>query len=250
MGLFKRLGRSAPVRWLACFLAAGYIRLVHVTSRWDVVNRATPQAYWDEGKPFILAFWHGRILMMPYCWPRGKRMNMLISRHRDGGLIADTIGWFGLDTVRGSSAKPGREKDKGATAALMEMLRKLKAGEYVGITPDGPRGPRMRASDGVAAVARLAGVPVIACAYATRRRRLLSSWDRFAVALPFTRGVFVWGDAVQVPSGAKGEALEAARLSIETELNRVTREADRLAGHDPDAIRPADPASDAAQAAA
>lgn len=249
MGLIKRIGRSAPVRWVACFLAAGYIRFVHATSRWEVVNKQTPQGFWDDGRPFILSFWHGRILMMPYCWPGGKRMYMLISRHRDGSLIADTIGWFGLGTVRGSSAKPGRERDKGATAALMEMLRRLKAGEYVGITPDGPRGPRMRASDGVAAVARLSGVPVIACAYATRRRRLLSSWDRFAVALPFTRGVFVWGEPVSVPASAKGEALEAARLAIETELNRVTREADRLAGHDPDAILPADPVP-AAQVAA
>lgn len=177
-------------------------------------------------------------------------MNMLISRHRDGGLIADTIGWFGLDTVRGSSAKPGREKDKGATAALMEMLRKLKSGEYVGITPDGPRGPRMRATDGVAAVARLAGVPVIACAYSARRRRLLSSWDRFVVALPFTKGVFVWGEPIAVPSSAKGEALDAARLAIETELTRVTREADRLVGHDPDAILPADPLPAPAEATA
>ena len=238
MGLLKRIGQSAPVRATACFLMAGYIRLVHVTSRWEVVNAAAPQPYWDASKPFILAFWHGRILMMPYCWPGDRRMNMLISRHRDGGLIADTIGWFGLKTVRGSTAKPGRERDKGATAALMEMLRKVKAGEYIGITPDGPRGPRMRASDGVAAVARLAGVPVIACAYGTKRRRLLSSWDRFVVPLPFTRGVFVWGEPIAVPAGAKGEALDAARLQIEDSLNAVTREADRRCGLDPDEILP------------
>jgi len=168
-------------------------------------------------------------------------MHMLISRHRDGALIADTIGWFGLKTVRGSTAKPGRERDKGATAALMDMLRKLKAGEYVGITPDGPGGPRMRASEGVAAVARLSGAPVIACAYSARRRRLLSSWDRFVVALPFTKGVFVWGEPIHVGAEARGPALDVARLKIETELTRVTREADRLAGHDPDAILPADP---------
>lgn len=245
MGLAKRIGRSAPVHAVLCFLAAGYIRLVHATSRWTVVNGDTPGRFWDEGRPFILAFWHGRILMMPYCWPKGRRMNMLISRHRDGGLIADTIAWFGLGVVRGSTAKPGRERDKGAQAALMEMIRKLKGGEYVGITPDGPRGPRMRASDGVVAVARLAGVPVIACAYATRRRRVLSSWDRFTVALPFTRGVFVWGRPVDVPTGARGEALDAARLKVEAELNAVTREADRLAGHDPDGIVP-----DALEAAA
>ncbi len=239
MGLLKRIGQSGAVRAVGCFVAACVIRFAHVTSRWQVVNRETPEAFWREGKPFILAFWHGRIMMMPYCWPADKRMNMLISRHRDGALIADTIGWFGLGTVRGSTARPGRERDKGATAALREMLMKLKTGEYVGITPDGPRGPRMRASEGVAAVARLSGVPVIPCAYATRRRRILSSWDRFTLALPFTRGVFVWGAPITVPHDARGEALDAARLAIEAELNRITREADRLCGHDPDMIQPA-----------
>ncbi len=238
MGLLKRIGRSAPVRAAACFLAAAYIRFVHATSSWTVVNGETPRRFWDAKRPFILAFWHGRILMMPYCWPRDRRMNMLISRHRDGGLIADTIAWFGLGVVRGSTARPGRERDKGAQAALMEMIRKLKGGDYVGITPDGPRGPRMRASEGVVAVARLAGVPVIACSYATRRRRVLSSWDRFTVALPFTRGVFVWGEPIEVAAGARGEALDAARLRVEESLNAVTREADRIAGHDPAAIAP------------
>lgn len=238
MGLFKRLGKSAPVRAIACFLGAGYIWLVRVTSRWQVVNGAAPQAFWDRKEPFILAFWHGRILMMPYSWPKGRTMHMLISRHRDGGLIADTIGYFGLQTVRGSSAKPGRERDKGSTAALMDMLRKLKGGDYVGITPDGPKGPRMRASEGIAAVARLSGAPVIACAYATRSRSVLSSWDRFVVARPFTRGVYVWGDPIHVPASAKGAALDEARLAVEASLNAVTREADRLCGHDPDAILP------------
>ncbi len=238
MGVLKSIGRSAPVRAAACLVAASYIWLARRTSRFEVKNAAIPQAFWDKGEPFILAFWHGRILMMPYCWPRGKRMNMLISRHRDGGLIADTIGYFGLKTVRGSTAKPGRERDKGATEALREMIRRLKDGEYVGITPDGPKGPRMRASDGVAAVARLSGVPVIPCAFSTRRRRVLSSWDRFIVALPFTRGVFVWGEPIPAPAGAKGAALEAVRLAIERGLNETTREADRLCGHDPDAIPP------------
>lgn len=243
MGLLKKIGRSSWVRAVACFLTASYIWFVHLTSRWEVVNGEAPKRFWDEGRPFILAFWHGRILMMPYCWPRGKRMNMLISRHRDGALIADTIGYFGLGTVRGSTAKPGRERDKGAQAALMEMLRKLKSGQYVGITPDGPRGPRMRASDGVAAVARLSGVPVIPCAVSTKRRRFLASWDRFVIAKSFTQGVFVWGEPIAVPAGARGPALEAARLEIENSLNAVTREADRRAGHDPDEILPADPAA-------
>lgn len=240
VALWKTLGRSAPVRAVACFLAASYIWFVHKTSRWHTINREIPERFWADRKPFILAFWHGRILMVPYCWPRDIPGSILVSRNRDGSLIAGVIRYFGAETVRGSTARPGRESDKGAQAALMQILRKLKAGEYIGITPDGPRGPRMRASEGVAAMSRLSGVPVIPCAWSTKRRRVLSSWDRFILPLPFNRGVFVWGEPISVPPGAKGAEMDAARQTIEDGLNYVTREADRLAGHDPAAIRPAE----------
>ncbi len=238
MGLLKRVLGSRAVRATACALGAAYIRFVHATTRWTVVGGEAPARLWDDGRPFILAFWHGRILMMPYSWRRSVRMNMLISRHRDGDLIADTIGYFGLGTVRGSSAKPGREKDKGALPALMAIVRKLKDGECAGVTPDGPRGPRMRASEGIVAIARLSGAPIVPCAWATRRRVVLGSWDRFVVALPFTRGAFVWGEPIAVPPDARGPALDAARRAVEESLNAVTRAADERVGLSPDAILP------------
>lgn len=230
MSLIKRLGQSETVRRAACALAAGYIRLVFATSRWTVRGEDIPARYWESGKPFILAFWHGRILMMPKSWRTRSAMNMLISRHRDGELIAQTIAHFGLKAIRGSAAKDGKDKPRGGASALLGMMRAVRDGEYVGITPDGPRGPRMRAGEGVAALAKLSGLPVIPAAFGTRNRIVLGSWDRFVIALPFGRGAFVWGEPVHVARDATPEALEAARAAIEAGLNAVTWEADRLAG--------------------
>ena len=235
--MFRRFLKSDLVRRIACFLAAQYIRLVYRTSRFNVVRGEIPSRFWNEGKPFILAFWHGRIAMMPYCWRKNVPMNMLISRHRDGELIARTISYFGLKSVRGSAAKPGSAKERGGQAALIAMLRCLKAGEYVGITPDGPRGPRMRASNGAASLAALSGAPVIPCAFATKRRKILRSWDSFIVPIPFTRGSFVWGDPVYVSRETSRDEFEQARLAIENGLNQVTTEADRRVGQS--AIEPA-----------
>jgi lysophospholipid acyltransferase (LPLAT)-like uncharacterized protein len=221
--LHKRILKSDGVRHALCWLGALYIRLVRATAPWQVVNGDVPQAYWDQGKPFILAFWHGRLLMMPYVWPREKTIHMLISQHRDGQIIARTVGHFGIRTVAGSSSK-------GGAAALRAMVKALKGGEYVGITPDGPRGPRMHASDGIVAVARLAGVPVIPAAFGARRRKVLGTWDRFVIARPFSGGVFVWGEAIEV---AKNADPESARAEIEAALNAVTAEADRLTGQEP-----------------
>jgi len=151
---------------------------------------------------------------------------MLISQHRDGQIIARTVSHFGIATIVGSSSK-------GGLAALRAMLHSLKSGTCVGITPDGPRGPRMRASDGIVQVARLSGRPIIPCSYSSKRRRILGSWDRFSVALPFSKGLFVWGAPIEVPSDASASDLLQARNAVEASLNDITERADRQMGHCP-----------------
>jgi hypothetical protein len=229
----KPLLASERLRNALCYVASLYIRFVHVTSRWTILGEEAPRAMWGAGKPFILAFWHGRLLMMPYCWRTPMRMNMLISQHRDGALIANTIARFGLRSVRGSQGNPakgGAKLVKGGASALRAMAKLAKTGEALGITPDGPRGPRMRASEGIVALARLTGLPVIPATYATSNRRILGSWDKFVLALPFSRGVIVWGRPIQVARDGEAVTAEQSRRDIEQELNRITSEADRLAG--------------------
>lgn len=223
MGLAKRIGKSERIRGVLCWLAAQYIRLVWATSRWRVDGAHIPAALWDQGKPFILAFWHGRLLMMPQSWRRSVPIHMLISGHRDGQLIARTVGHFGIRTVEGSTTR-------GGAGALRAMMKALKAGECVGITPDGPKGPRMRASDGIVAVARLSGCPVVPATYATAGARRLGSWDRFLVPLPFSRGVILWGEPILV--GRDADEAEA-RQRIEDAMNAQAAEADRLMGDQP-----------------
>ncbi len=239
MAPYKRLLRAGPVRGVVCALAALYIRLVHATGRWRIERGDIPHAFWRERKPFILAFWHGRLLMLPYCWEGDAATNMLVSQHADGQLIARTIAHFGFGSIAGST-------HRGGSAALRAIVRALGRGECVGVTPDGPRGPRMRASTGVVDIARMSGAPIVPLAFAASRRRVLDTWDRFVVALPFARGAFVWGEPIAVPRDADAPAREAARLALEERLNAVTREADRLVGLE--AIEPADAADARASA--
>lgn len=167
--------------------------------------------------------------MMPYSWRAGKGMKMLISQHRDGEFIARTIGHFGLGAIRGSSAKPGKQ-NKGGGGALRAMVKQLAQGRYVGVTPDGPRGPARKVAEGIVSVARLSGAPIIPVSFAATRRIHARSWDRFLIALPFSRGVFVWGNPHFVPRGADAKMLEQSRQALEDDLNRITRMADALCG--------------------
>ena len=226
--MLKRFARLLWVRTALYWLGARYIRLVHATSRWTVEGGEPANAFWDRREPFILAFWHSRLLMMPYIWRRGVTIKMLVSNHADGEFITRTVVPFGIETVRGSSSKGGAQ-------ALRHLLGLLKAGTCVGLTPDGPRGPRMRAAAGVVTLAKLSGIPVIPAAYSISSAVFLKSWDRFLVARPFGRGLFLWGAPIRV---TRDDDADAARVRIEQALNAVTREADRRCGLTP--IEPAE----------
>jgi hypothetical protein len=230
VSLLKSALRTDIVRRGLCALVALYIWVVHAAGRWRVAGGAIPEALWRQRKPFILTFWHGRLLMMPYCWPRSAHIELLISDHPDGRLLSGAIGHFGLGVIVGSTRR-------GGARAMRAALKALKRGECVGLTPDGPRGPRMRAAAGVIDIARLSGAPIVPVAFAASRRRVLGTWDRFVVALPFSRGVYVWGEPIAVSRDLDAAGREAARRVLEERLNAVTREADRLVGRHP--IEPA-----------
>jgi len=219
----KRILQNDFVINFLCGLGALYIRFCFALGHWRVVNEHIPKRFWDEGTPFILCFWHGRLLMMPYCWRQGVPIRVLISQHRDGHILARTVNHFGIRTIKGSSSRGGR-------TALRAVLTALQKGENIGITPDGPRGPRMRASSGIVRIAQHSGAPILPATFAVARRSILGSWDRFVVAWPFSRGIIAWGEPITVARDANEASQETARRQVEQRLNEITCEADRLCG--------------------
>ncbi|MDP2699637.1 lysophospholipid acyltransferase family protein [Thalassospira sp.] len=226
MRWYKRFLKSSELRNGLCWLASGYMRFVRITGRWETRGAHIPSDILASGRPFILAFWHQRLLMMPFPWMdirKGRKFYMLISAHRDGEIISRTVKHFDIDSIAGSTGK-------GGSAALRSMLKALKSGDVIGFTPDGPRGPRMRASDGVVQAARMSGAPVIPLSYAVSRRKVFKSWDRFILPFPFSRGVFLWGDPIYVDRGLDDAGLEAKRQEIENALTQLGQKGDRELG--------------------
>ena len=209
----------------AALAAAGalYLRLVYWTTKWVVVRPPATQDMHARKRPFIGCFWHGRMVMMRAAIPRGATIHILISRHRDGVLISRAAAGLGVRTVTGSTKS-------GGAAALRTIQRLLSEGQSVAITPDGPRGPRMRAKPGAIKAAQISGVPILPVSGSVSRRRILGSWDRFCLALPFARGIIIWGEPVFVPRDADDGELDRLRLLLEDRLNALTADADRHFG--------------------
>ncbi len=147
--------------------------------------------------------------MMPYGF-RGWQGYMLISEHRDGGFIADTMHLIGIRTVRGSSKH-------GGARALLWMIRKVRKEHCdLGITPDGPKGPREKVQPGTVQLAIKTGLPILPVCYATNRQWRIRSWDRFYIPKPFSRGVFVFGNPVSVSDkDDMNEALERVQHGMD-----------------------------------
>jgi lysophospholipid acyltransferase (LPLAT)-like uncharacterized protein len=227
-----------------------YMLFVGVTTRWTRINRTAVEPFWRaDGGKLIGCIWHGRFSLIHKMWAFGPgipKAKMLISQSREGGIVAHTSRMVGAEVIRGSAAKRGQQK--GGVEAMRAMARHIEGGGVIAMTPDGPRGPRMRVKRGPIQLAKLAGAPLIGVTWATSNRIVFDSWDRFILPLPFGKGALIWTDPIDPPPmDASDEAFEAVRLKLENEMNRIAAEADRIAGVEP--IEPAPPKSEPLQGA-
>jgi len=239
MRVFKRLMRSAAMAAVIGWLVAAYMVLIKYTTRWEVEHAERAEPIIAGGEGLIALTWHSRFLMLNSAWKRAYALpHVLISRSRDGAIVAQTCRFLGLRSIRGSTKKAGSDRAKGGAQASRDIVGAIERGGCIVITPDGPRGPRQRLSEGPLRLAKMTGAPILPCLFAVKSRKQFDSWDRFVLPLPFGRGKIVWGSPVTVSADADEAEIERLRLSIETEMNQLLAGADRDLGHAPVAPLP------------
>ena len=172
--------KKSWVQKLLSWLIAAYLRCVYRTSRWTVRGYEHVHPLLNAGRPIIVVFWHQDMAMASFAWSQKRSFHMLISDHGDGQLIARTVKHLGIDCVHGSSSHHQ------GLATIYKLIASLKSGISVGITPDGPRGPKGVLKEGVYAIARLSKCPVVTLHWKSSLVRTLSkSWDTMKIPLPF-----------------------------------------------------------------
>jgi hypothetical protein len=159
----KRLKRAVLLR-LAPFPGALFIRLLRRTLKIKMVGEGAVKEIKAGGGQYIMAFWHGTLLLMVYAYI-GKKLTFLVSWHRDGELITRIMNRFGMDPTRGSTSK-------GGLRALHALLKKAKQGYDIAFTPDGPKGPARVVQMGVVQTARLSGLPIVPIGMAALKKKL------------------------------------------------------------------------------
>ena len=171
----KRFLRALAL-FIVPFTASLFVRFLYMTNK---KNFHAPLSIPDE--PTIFACWHGELLMLSYLYTRYRKIphaKVLISSHFDGMLISKTIAYFGFATIAGST-------NRNATRVLMQGIKALKDGYDIGITPDGPKGPRHEVADGIVAMAQKTGAKIVLVEIKPTKFWQLNSWDKFTIPKPF-----------------------------------------------------------------
>ena len=224
MKLINTWIRSEPAQRLLGYGVAGLMWLFHLSVRWRRHVAPETQVLLDSGTPMILCMWHGRMFFLSGGWPKPPRqLGVLSSAHRDGLLVARGARAFGYETVLGSSRR-------GGVGALRGMSRLLSRGITLVVTPDGPKGPRMRFKAGAVKAAQMTGAPLVALTGSARPRKLFATWDRFCLPLPLARAEIHFGPPIYVPRDADAATLERCRQAAEDSLNALTNIAERALG--------------------
>jgi hypothetical protein len=205
-------------------VGAPLLGLLGLTLRLRMEGREHFDAVTASGRPYIVGFWHGRILPLMLLF-RDRGIIVITSENFDGEWIARIIARFGYGTARGSSSRNAR-------AATLQMVRDIRSGRPTAFTLDGPRGPARVAKPGAIWLAGATGAPLLPCHAEAERHWELRSWDRTQIPKPFSRVHLVVGRPIEVPRGLDDEGQVQACRDLEAVLEDLRRRACRLAGRE------------------
>jgi lysophospholipid acyltransferase (LPLAT)-like uncharacterized protein len=199
--------RTKLLIWFVAIVIKAFLR----TLRCRIVDEA-----WffqsSDPRPVVALMWHNRMLGMAAAfmryYPKRKGAYILNSASRDGAYASELVQHLGVGSIRGSSSRRG-------AIALMDLVKKVKEGYDLCITPDGPRGPRYKLSPGVVLLSQHCQVPLMPLLFEFSSCWRLKSWDGFAIPKPFSRIDLTILPLIQVPPTKTPEEFEAERKRVE-----------------------------------
>ncbi|NWF89990.1 MAG: lysophospholipid acyltransferase family protein [Ignavibacteriaceae bacterium] len=212
--------KQNTLRFIGNFVLHFSISVLCKTMRISFVNKDVITKLENEGKNYILAFWHGTMLL-PWYLNKNKKFAALISKSKDGELLNKILKRWKYNVIRGSSSV-------GGDVALGIMVDFAKNGYSVAITPDGPRGPAFKLKAGAVVTAKKSGLPLVLVGIGYKKKKFLRSWDSFQVPFFFTKANVVYSDQIFVDNNLTYEATSAIIKNCEKILCDLQETAEKF----------------------
>jgi lysophospholipid acyltransferase (LPLAT)-like uncharacterized protein len=217
--MMSGMARAGKVReFFLSTLGKGLYRLWMMSARVTVVGEHHYRKLREEGKPVVIAVWHGRILFTTY-FLRHRGIMPLVSPSGDGEIVIRLASGLGYKFMRGSGSHS-------MLKAWGGLRQELLSGGQVIIVPDGPKGPGQVMKAGALKLSQATGAAILPFSYSTTRKKFLSSWDRFLLFFPFHRVVAVYGEPLSVTPKLSEEEFEQQRQRLERRLQDLDAWAD------------------------
>ena len=198
----------------------GFIFFTGVTAKISWVRKEIIDELMEKSQPFIICAWHHDIYFSSWLL-KDFELTALISSSKDGEYINQILSGFGFGSVRGSSTR-------GGIGAMKQLVRCLKDGNAVAITPDGPQGPIHKVQEGIVALAKITGVPIIPWRYEASSCWKLNSWDSHKIPKPITKIKSVFGQPLYVPKSASSSDFGKYCQQLEMLMNDLIPEIKQL----------------------
>jgi len=216
---------------LLSLLASWFVRLWFGTVRVEIINRKVYEEYFINNKDkgnVVAASWHRHAGFIYYFFRNIKNGVVMVSRSKDGELVARIGKRFGYDSVRGSSSKGGGE----ALLAMINYMNKGGAPKFCGTAVDGPRGPACILKKGMLVLAKETGSYFIPMACSgTEVITFNKAWDKTIIPYPFSTVILEFHEPFIIPKDISEEELENLRIRTEKIFNEITDNVDKIAGY-------------------
>lgn len=182
----KRLANSTRANRALAALFGAWARMVRATARLEEDGWSQVEAALAAHGAVIIVCWHQRLMMTPFMFDLSKyRCRSLTSDARAGRLVGHIHRHFGYESV------PMPRGILGASEMRL-ILKGLREGISIGVSPDGPRGPARQAKLTPIQWARAAQVPVVSFTFSAKHYLTWPTWDRLLFPLPFSRVHVRW----------------------------------------------------------
>jgi lysophospholipid acyltransferase (LPLAT)-like uncharacterized protein len=171
-------------------------------------------------KNYVLAFWHGTMLL-PWYLHRNQNLVALISKSKDGELLARILRNWNYMVIRGSSSS-------GGDVALAILVDLAKNESSIAVTPDGPKGPRYNMKPGAVMTAKKAGIPLILMGVGVERKKKLNSWDQFQIPGFFSKAKIIYSDPIYIDRNLGFQETSVIIKKCESRLNELQMIAEKF----------------------
>ena len=209
--MLKRLSKNNFFLSIFAYLVFLSLWIIKYTSKWDGINEEIIEKELIKKKSLIVLIWHHQLMGSTFSWKFKPKLRPIATSHRDGQLSTLVQKKFGLDPLL-------RKKDN-PTFLIKNISKAVQNGDCIYITPDAPHGPPKKINTSIFRLCQKFNLNIAILSFHTNKYFRINSWDKLKIPLPFSKGIYLWGNEIIQSKDFENEKEFNKKISNELDKN-------------------------------